>query len=536
MGKFFGLLGLATLFVGTFTLAHGLKGYESINIMQCLYAIGIFLFGGILTRLSKNTITEMFPQSAAEAQRHAEIDRKAHIRKQKRKEKYSVKRAHRQQAFEQRTLQRKQAQLDKTQAHRQKIAESRIDKFIAKEGLSGTDARDVKTAVMDQFSDTLAFGPGKTVNHIHPAKLQIAVPVNPAQAYPSWLGGNPCLPQDMAWPTIEGKPCMFFAQIHCRDLPAGIWGGLGPKSGWLVFFASPDNFGKVKILHTHQIGIEKHAPNPPDHYGGYGDIRPVYNAIIGDSANLAPRWPLAITADLHSERYQEAHRLDETKKAAKDAFLKTDIHAAFTRPYNGPSFQGLIKAFDDYLEHETSARRKAIYGDVLHASRLQAQQTFRTLKAHTEQALVANGFYPELLGYFLQGLAQIPTQNWWTSHQSGREAYLGQHSEPIRHYVLFLETYLRLQYTQNPASIPQSYKQSWEQFWQLSTDHEAAYMGGQTHKFYSGNMHNPICLLELPTSGLMGWGFGDLEHLAFFIKAKDLKAGNWDSAWGGVSN
>ena len=63
------------------------------------------------------------------------------------------------------------------------------------------------------------------------------VPIRYDEPARSWLGGLPRLPEDVAWPRSEaGAPLQFVAQVCCADLPKGMWGGIGPRDGWLLLF------------------------------------------------------------------------------------------------------------------------------------------------------------------------------------------------------------------------------------------------------------------------------------------------------------
>ncbi len=107
------------------------------------------------------------------------------------------------------------------------------------------------------------------------AVLKHQIPIR-AEAPRSWIGGLPMLPDDVEWPRAPSRlyadkgeiPLNFLAQIACADLPPELWGGLGPREGWLLFFApisgdSPRrDFTDMRVLHTRELGKER--PAPPD--------------------------------------------------------------------------------------------------------------------------------------------------------------------------------------------------------------------------------------------------------------------------------
>lgn len=97
-------------------------------------------------------------------------------------------------------------------------------------------------------------------------------------------------------PKVRPSPMHFIGQICCEDLPAGIWDGLGPRDGWLHFFAdlhggfdfgiSPH--GSCRVIHTEKLGPER---GPPD------DMKPVanpnYPSALHHSHGDPGAWPVA---------------------------------------------------------------------------------------------------------------------------------------------------------------------------------------------------------------------------------------------------
>jgi hypothetical protein len=126
----------------------------------------------------------------------------------------------------------------------------------------------------------------------------------------SWLGGLPMMPDDIEWPrgvsyeNLEAGevPLHFLAQIACEDLPADLWGGLGPRTGWLLFFINPNDGtaegeGVRRVLYTTELGSERQPPF---------DCGPVHDRVYtgGSCSWLAAddvpafwrRWPIDIVA------------------------------------------------------------------------------------------------------------------------------------------------------------------------------------------------------------------------------------------------
>ena len=120
----------------------------------------------------------------------------------------------------------------------------------------------------------------------------------------SWLGGLPMLPDTIEWPRARNSeypeageiPLNFAAQIACADLPQELWGGLGPRDGWLVFFvatwgcASFEDKGSIRVFHTRELGRERHSPADKRSVGD-----PAYSGGDNPALNYA-RWPVDVLA------------------------------------------------------------------------------------------------------------------------------------------------------------------------------------------------------------------------------------------------
>ena len=138
--------------------------------------------------------------------------------------------------------------------------------------------------------------------------LRRQVPVRWEEPARSWIGGLPRMPESVEWPLgpttdypARGPtPLHFVAQIACADLPPDLWGGLGPREGWLLLFLNGqdwdvmENSAAVRVLHIAELGPER-APPPGIHpvhdevYTGpdYGFVR-----TQEDIPTVWRRWPV----------------------------------------------------------------------------------------------------------------------------------------------------------------------------------------------------------------------------------------------------
>ena len=112
------------------------------------------------------------------------------------------------------------------------------------------------------------------------------------------------LPEDVEWPRGVNPekrdagevPLHFIAQVCCADLPTELWGGLGPRDGWLLLFVNGntcdnEDRGTWKVLHVSELGAERFPPS---------DIGPIHDGMYTGSTEwtlretVYPRWPVDV--------------------------------------------------------------------------------------------------------------------------------------------------------------------------------------------------------------------------------------------------
>lgn len=122
-----------------------------------------------------------------------------------------------------------------------------------------TAAQDALRGVRDVNMDALNFVLTPQPHHAGWTRLDMIL--GPVDTPSSWIGGLPEMPDEFEWPQTDGKAALFLAQIALADLPDDIWGGIGPKTGWLVFFLAPKDWGGVRVLHVKTKGAPRDYPN-----------------------------------------------------------------------------------------------------------------------------------------------------------------------------------------------------------------------------------------------------------------------------------
>ena len=140
----------------------------------------------------------------------------------------------------------------------------------------------------------------------------------------SWIGGLPQMPEGVEWPrSISSespqkgeRPLHFLAQICCADLPTDLWGGLGPREGWLLLFADPNQGcpegpDAFRVLHIDMLGPERPAPFDlgPVHDGLYSG--PSYDYLLPDEPVPTSwrRWPVDLVTVPNEAREESGRTL-----------------------------------------------------------------------------------------------------------------------------------------------------------------------------------------------------------------------------------
>lgn len=149
------------------------------------------------------------------------------------------------------------------------------------------------------MKDFFGSGGGETKSVI----LLRQVPIRYDDPARSWLGGLPRMPDDIEWPRTEaGAPLQFVAQVCCADLPKEMWGGIGPREGWLLLFVdcysmeADNHSGNVQVLHIRKLGPERDSPEDMGTYrNAMGDFIDYHTPVIRPGIpKMWRRWPVDV--------------------------------------------------------------------------------------------------------------------------------------------------------------------------------------------------------------------------------------------------
>jgi len=522
------LLALASLAVCSFLIAYGFKAGDVVNFKMVAYAFVGLVVSALIFGIFKSTAYEIFPLSEEQKRQMREAEEKRKVRKQVRQAKYEATREELRLKNEDR-----KAKLQEKKAARKRAV---VDKFLEKELQKGSfdpeTAAEIKSGVHAKLETMIEYGPGKQSYHEGQTVIEIDV-LNAGQASDiGWVGGNPSMPSDIPWPEVDGNPCNFYYQINCSILPAGLWGGMGPRDGWLLFFADREHFGNVRIIYSKELGQEVAAPTRPNHY--YGPFSKVerYFTIASDVEGLPPRWPIKLT---DKQLRPETHYSKISNLRAQ--FRGGSLVDNRLMPADNLTFQELINEFDTYLSYlinESGERHSSIFepGTPGFETRFKTLQEYR----HFVSTLDAN-LSPPNYKRFIDGIMSISTEAWYGEKAQTKFDFLGQHETPKNNFFQFLELYLRMNYAALPSTLPNYCRAEYIDYWQELSWMEPIVMGGVSEGGYPySDMENPVFLLELRTSNLLDWQFGDSTRFGIFISPKDMKDANWAGAWGDILN
>ncbi|MEM8654517.1 MAG: DUF1963 domain-containing protein [Pseudomonadota bacterium] len=304
-----------------------------------------------------------------------------------------------------------------------------------------TQAMDTLQQIIEVNEEAAQFEAKAQPHHAGWSRLDIQV--GQTDTASSWVGGLPEMPEDMAWPETDGKAAMFLAQIALSDLPDTIWGGLGPKTGWLLFFLAPRDLGGATVLHITQKGAPRPYPdNACTEFFASSDTRAALRADGQPESAFRPRkWAVTVSAaqDNPPGIFERLTERDALWDAYRDIDLTDPRLAEVARGPDASHFLANMRALDIYQDNPNrlSAETRALFEDRWAAE-----------------------------------------AEWQGSTMSG------------------------------PVS---------PEFWYTAPK-------------------NPVSLLRLSSSDLVGWDFHDVAPMGIFISPRDLKRGRWHKAWYDIAN
>jgi hypothetical protein len=395
---------------------------------------------------------------------------------------------------------------------------------------------------------------------IEPVAVRLVpqVPLRDNQGPRSWFGGAPAMPEHVDWPMVDGHPANFLCQICCEDLPADLWGGRGPRTGWLVFFAEPSGYG-MNAIHLDKLGPWRPAPAsfvPEGWIGSKRSPRPPLTFV-----EAWPRWPVDVLPVRPGD--PDPRRGGRSEAMFADYKRGYDLADPSRRPFDRATTLAMLQLAEarivGRLEADwiSSARQKLERAETMPEtvepvvrpggikvapdSPAKLRDRIELLEAHYRSLEAALPRFREMAATIRAGATDAPLAasdiaTLMTGlHQieitdpEGSDLPLTMHNGLESLWAAEFEPLLfdraRHAYCASPGSLPQEMRDRLEAIWSDLAAHEMAGMGHAPLRYASDfDPETEVTLLELPSSELIGWRFGDIDNLIVTIDKSDLAA------------
>jgi len=360
----------------------------------------------------------------------------------------------------------------------------------------------------------------------------------------SWFGGKPRLPKDMPWPEHKGVPLHFACQINLSQLPSGIWSGAGPRDGWLAVFVHPVG-NAAEVRHIRGEVEERDRPGQMA-----AEWARTY-ACHAKPTDLLPRWPVRIDEGRHARSIDTVSR-QPAATAWKD--VKPDLANPAIHPFDAKTLGVLLDGLEEFLVGQVKHICRFPATKKLRENDLQWMRETKALAFQSlddfykvEGILASSRYRFELkeVAAQLPKIAELPTYefSYLKNDDDGyccleyRRSSLGELPVISRSLPMWWDRYTSQlywqcvnAYTKDPASLHPALRELMEGIWL----HEAQGHHGAMGHAPAGHIYTPHgpetdteVLLELPTSRMQGWIWGDVYSIVLLIKRKALLEGNF---------
>ena len=383
----------------------------------------------------------------------------------------------------------------------------------------------------------------------------ILTPIIPIRYNPmdSWFGGKPKLPQGASWPVSDGTPLRFACQINLSSLPKNVWAGIGPRAGWLVVFLHPET-AAPKILHFHGEGEERDGP---------GQMSAQWASNCGAYAakykvSLLPRWPIKIEEGQLRPLNASSRSINAVWKG-----VQPDLANPENYPFDHLTLSTLLDSLEEFFISQVKhicrfpAMKKLREHDAVWM-----QQTkviaFQSLEEFYKiESLLVNSKYRfdyDAVVSLLPRIANLPTyeDKYLKDDDEGycvleyRRSSLNEMptlspSLPTwwAKYTSMLYWHSINAYTKAPSNLHSAGLRRMEQIWREEANGCHGAIGhvpeGHIYTLCGPNTDTEV-LLELPTSQMQGWAWGDTYSLVLTIKREALSRGDFSTVNYDITN
>lgn len=375
-------------------------------------------------------------------------------------------------------------------------------------------------AVLDlsRALDRRSLASAPSLSELLPARAQPSLrlaprmPIDRSTPASSWLGGRPRLAQTTVWPSSVDGSMHFLAQIDYAALPPEMWGGAGPRIGWLAFFYGTEHGAPVaRALHTLSLGPQRTAPRAwgPEH------LQPEPHAHAPeDWVHEPPRWPV----DLVTAGEEDAGELGEQP---------------LIEPHDWSTLRLLLSLVRKALESaraqaEDVLARAYHYEDGVDPDHLASAMLSEAARARAEaQAALAqiaesNSALIALQARCAAAAADGELYDWdeWRAPLAALEPAEVFDDALRRRYDALRAALLARVYVRDPDAVPEPLRGHLLARWSAALAREPVMLGGEAE----GGRTQLLCL---PSSDVFGWRFGGGRALSLSIPTDALRRGDW---------
>ena len=418
---------------------------------------------------------------------------------------------------------------------------------------AGIDPQEFLSQFLTYHSDTEAMKEDARRSDRPVAILKPQIPLGQGHAA-GWFGGRPKLPHGVDWPTVDGQLLPFVCQLDLSALPRQIWGGIGPREGWLAIFLSA-KCAQLRILHVDGALTEREGPGQE-------------SAVWTSNTNWKsprifdlPRWPVTI-----DERPGTAlHEPADPQAASSDQTLLDSTAPALADPAYLPFDQDtlilLTEAIASQLVKQArgachwSRRDRLRDADRLWFER-QKPIAMQSLQRYFEREAVLRAssvFAIDAVVEVMREVANLPTYEFsYDRDEEGhrvvrhRQSKLSEAPQLASYAPLWWSEFQRvlqwhavIAYTRDPSSLHPALRARMECVWRAQTSRHFAAMGhapvGHIYTPHGPATPNEV-LLELPTSNLTGWIWGDCYSLVLTIEREALRKADFSNVAMDITN
>jgi Domain of unknown function (DUF1963) len=384
--------------------------------------------------------------------------------------------------------------------------------------------------------------------------LTPTVPIT-GQTSSGWFGGAPHLPDDVPWPDIEGEPLRFVCQIDLSALPINIWSGLGPRKGWLAVFLHRERM-TPKVLHVDGILRKRKGPGQADAAWYWPRLRDGEKPLRPH----LPEWPFMMTGHVGELPPPSGWRKGKAPNFPDPQETESrDLSNAAFHPFNEATLVALIDSLAEYFESQARRignflKKKIRDDDRTEFVRFKelADRSLEQFSSIRNKVLpFTQSFDSAPVGELVSQLAALPTYE-LSYLKDDEDGYAVVSYSQLRlcdkpsdrvgwypGYAYPLERHARYAYTRNPETVPAELRRRMETIWQFDALHERGAMGhaplGHVYTPHGPATKNEV-LLELPTSNMVGWIWGDTYSIVLFIDRKALARGDFSSVTFDITN